>query len=109
MSYSRGSGVLTCIFNASQSSCAIMAMYSMPMTHPYTASEPPPRGSTRGLGQARVRTNQSTGRDRLRGWGDRTRTLMCREKIHLFDKSPELGFAGHSQTVAVSREDNLFC
>ncbi|MGA8761988.1 MAG: hypothetical protein WB562_03780, partial [Candidatus Sulfotelmatobacter sp.] len=32
-------------------------------------------------------------RDRLRGWGDRTRTLMCREKIHLFDKSPELGFA----------------
>jgi hypothetical protein len=32
-------------------------------------------------------------RDRLRGWGDRTRTLMCEEKIHLFDKSPELGFA----------------
>jgi hypothetical protein len=32
-------------------------------------------------------------RDRLRGWAYRTRTLMCREKIHLFDKSPELGLA----------------
>jgi hypothetical protein len=32
------------------------------------------------------------GRDRLRGWAYRIRTLMCREKIHLFDKSREFGF-----------------
>jgi hypothetical protein len=28
----------------------------------------------------------------LRGWAYRIRTLMCREKIHLFDKSREFGF-----------------
>jgi hypothetical protein len=31
-------------------------------------------------------------RDRLRGWAYRIRTSMCREKIHLFDKSREFGF-----------------
>jgi hypothetical protein len=31
-------------------------------------------------------------RDRLRGWGGRIRTLMCRKKIHLFDMSREFGF-----------------
>src|SRR5580700_10671022 len=45
-----------------------------------------------GSGQARVRTNQSTWRDRLRGWAYRIRTLMCKEKIHLFEKSREFGF-----------------
>jgi hypothetical protein len=28
----------------------------------------------------------------LRGWAYRIRTLMCSEKIHLFDKSREFGF-----------------
>ena len=31
-------------------------------------------------------------RDRLRGWGGRTRTSMCGEKIHLFDMSRKFGF-----------------
>jgi hypothetical protein len=31
-------------------------------------------------------------RDRLHGWGGRTRTSMCIEKIHLFDMSRKFGF-----------------
>jgi hypothetical protein len=51
------------------------------------------RGATRPPSQSRSPEELSAHlRDRLRGWGDRTRTLMCEEKIHLFDKSPELGF-----------------
>jgi hypothetical protein len=32
-------------------------------------------------------------RDRLHGWAYRIRTLMCRENIHLFEKSQRFGFA----------------
>jgi len=45
----------------------------------------------------------------LRGWPYRTRTSMCREKIHLFDKSREFGFKRPGQTVVVSWENNLLC
>jgi hypothetical protein len=30
--------------------------------------------------------------DRLRGWGGRIRTSMCREKIHLIEMSRQFGF-----------------
>jgi hypothetical protein len=45
----------------------------------------------------------------LRGWAYRIRTSICREKIHLFDTSSELGFRRHGVTVAVPGEDNLLC
>ena len=48
-------------------------------------------------------------RDRLRGWPYRTRTSMCREKIHLFDMSRKFGFRGPPETAAVPRENDLLC
>jgi hypothetical protein len=36
-----------------------------------------------------VTPGDGTGNFRLRGWRGETRTSMCRENIHLFDKSPE--------------------
>src|SRR4029077_4236240 len=48
-------------------------------------------------------------RDRLRGWGDRTRTLMCGEKIHLFDKSCSLGFSHFGGEGRARWENDLLC
>src|SRR5580704_10379511 len=47
--------------------------------------------------------------DRLRGWGDRTRTLMCGEKIHLFDKSCILGFSHFGGDGRTRWENDLLC
>ena len=52
------------------------------------------RGATRRPSQSRSPEELSGHlRDRLRGWPYRIRTSMCKVKDHLFDKSPELGFA----------------
>jgi hypothetical protein len=48
-------------------------------------------------------------RDRLHGWGDWTRTLMCGEKIHLFDKSCSLGFSQLGGDGRARWENDLFC
>jgi hypothetical protein len=37
------------------------------------------------------------------------RSLMCREKIHLFDKSLGSESCDPAQTVAVPRENDLLC
>jgi hypothetical protein len=34
---------------------------------------------------------------------------MCKEKIHLFDKSREFGYRHPGQMIAVSWENNLLC
>jgi hypothetical protein len=46
-------------------------------------------------------------RDRLRGWGGRIRTSMCRENIHLFEMSHQFGFRCPAETAAVPRENDL--
>jgi hypothetical protein len=47
--------------------------------------------------------------DRLHGWAYRIRTSMCREKIHLFDKSHEFGFGRNGPDSRRPLEDNLLC
>jgi hypothetical protein len=45
----------------------------------------------------------------LAGWGGRIRTSMCRENIHLFEKSPKFVIAWPSGDGCAFRENNLLC
>ena len=46
-------------------------------------------------------------RDRLRGWGGRIRTLMCKVKIHLFELSAMFGFICTSADRLSFQENNF--
>ena len=50
---------------------------------------------------------ESHRRDRLRGWAYRTRTSMCREKIHLIEMSRQFEFRRPAETAALPSENDL--
>jgi hypothetical protein len=62
------------------------------------------------LGGERLPLREATRRgDRLRGWAYRIRTSMCRENIHLFEKSQMFGFAQVGADRCAFKENSLLC